>query len=363
MDIELREKDIIMTSRERVTLALQHKEADRVAIQDSPWSTTVRRWHKEGLPAGQSPASFFKYELMNISGNLSLRLPSETIEETEDYTIIRNANGVLRKNWKNSTSTPELLGFTVNSSEAWEKYKPRLKYDESRVNWKNAHAAYENGRKRGLFICYSGAIGYDKWGNIIGPETFLPAMLIEPEWPTDVYMTDAELHIATAGEMLARGIEFDGAFLYDDLGYKNGTFFSRETYREQLFPAHKKLFEFFNSRGIPVILHSCGCVKDFIPQFIEAGLTCLQPLETKAGMDLVELKKQYGDKLAFMGGIDVRAMAADDPAVIEEEISTKVGFAKQDGGYIYYSDHSVPDNVSFEQYKRVIELVHKYGKY
>ena len=46
---------------------------------------------------------------------------------------------------------------------------------------------------------------------------------------------------------------------------------------------------------------------------------------------LIELKKQYGDKLAFMGGIDVRAMRAEDPAVIEEEIRTKVGFAKQDG--------------------------------
>ncbi len=352
-----------MTSRERITLALQHKEADRVAIQDGPWATTIRRWHREGLPAGESPSSYFKYEIAGISADLSLRLPSETLEDTDDYTIVRNANGVLHKNWKHTTSTPELLGFTVNSREAWEEHKHRLEYDESRVNWNHALAAYKNTRERGFYITYSGAIGYDKWGNIIGPENFLPAMLIEPEWPKDVYMTDAELHIAVAEEMIARGIEFDGAFLYDDLGYRNGTFFSPETYREQLFPAHKRLFEFFNSKGMPVILHSCGCVKDFIPDFIRAGLTCLQPLETKAGMNLIELKKQYGDKLAFMGGIDVRAMSAEDPAVIEEEIRTKVGFAKQGGGYIYHSDHSVPDDVSFEQYKRVIELVHKYGKY
>ncbi len=352
-----------MTSRERITLALQHKEADRVAIQDGPWATTIRRWHREGLPAGESPSSYFKYEIAGISADLSLRLPTETVEDTDDYTIVRNANGVLHKNWKHTTSTPELLGFTVNTRKAWEEHKHRLRYDESRVNWNHALAAYENARKGGYYITYSGAIGYDKWGNIIGPENFLPAMLIEPEWPKDVYMTDAELHIAMAEEMIARGIEFDGAFLYDDLGYRNGTFFSPETYREQLFPAHKRLFEFFNSKGMPVILHSCGCVKDFIPDFIRAGLTCLQPLETKAGMNLIELKKQYGDKLAFMGGIDVRAMSAEDPAVIEEEIRTKVGFAKQGGGYIYHSDHSVPDDVSFEQYKRVIELVHKYGKY
>ena len=352
-----------MTSRERITLALQHKEADRVAIQDGPWSTTVRRWHREGLPEGESPTSFFKYEMTSIGADLSLRLPSEKIEETEDYTIAKNANGVIHKNWKNSMSTPELLGFTINSREAWEEHKHRLEYDDTRVNWDRALAGYKNAREKGLFISYSSAIGYDRWGNTIGPENFLPAMLIDPEWPRDVYMTDAELNIAAAEEMIARGMEFDAAFLYDDLGYRNGTFFSPETYREQLFPAHKRLFSFFNSKGIPTILHSCGCVKDFIPDFIEAGLTCLQPLEAKAGMDLIELKKQYGDELAFMGGIDVRAMSAEDPAVIEEEIRTKVGFAKQGGGYIYHSDHSVPDDVSFEQYKRVIELVHEYGKY
>lgn len=96
---------------------------------------------------------------------------------------------------------------------------------------------------------------------------------------------------------------------------------------------------------------------------IEAGFTCLQPLEAKAGMDLVELKREFGDQLAFMGGIDVRAMAHRNPAVIEEEIRTKIPIAKQGGGYIYHSDHSVPDNVSFQQYCRVLELVQQYGKY
>jgi uroporphyrinogen decarboxylase len=80
-------------------------------------------------------------------------------------------------------------------------------------------------------------------------------------------------------------------------------------------------------------------------------------------MDLPELKREYGDSLAFMGGIDVRAMANPDPRLIEEEISTKIPIAKEGGGYIYHSDHSVPNNVSFQQYCRVIELVKEYGSY
>ena len=96
---------------------------------------------------------------------------------------------------------------------------------------------------------------------------------------------------------------------------------------------------------------------------IEAGFTCLQPLEVKAGMDIVELKQRYGDHLAFMGGIDVRVMANPDPKAIEKEVRTKLPVAKQRGGYIYHSDHSVPSNVSFEQYCRVLELVRQYGSY
>ncbi len=114
---------------------------------------------------------------------------------------------------------------------------------------------------------------------------------------------------------------------------------------------------------MPTILHCCGYVKELIPHLIEVGLDCLQPLEVKAGMDVRELKEKYGDKLSFMGGIDVRAMANPDPNIIEEEIRSKFEVAKKGGGYIYHSDHSIPNNVSFKQYKRVMELVKKYGKY
>ena len=76
---------------------------------------------------------------------------------------------------------------------------------------------------------------------------------------------------------------------------------------------------------MPVILHADGNVKQLIPFFIEEGLTCLNPIETKAGMDLVELKQEYGDRLALFGGIDVRAIADPDPSVIEDEVRRTMG--------------------------------------
>jgi len=351
-----------MTSRERVRLALEHKEADRVAIQDGPWGTTVDRWHKEGLPEKVGPHEFFHYEFASVGPDLSLRIPAATLEETDEWIIRRGGDGAVHRNWKGRTSTPELVDFTIKTRADWDAHKGALKFDESRVNFENIKKAHVDARAKGLFFVFGGGIGYDhNSGSLLGPIRLLTAIVEEPDWIQEIFMMQADLGHAIVEELFVRGIDFDAAFYYDDLGYKNGLFFSPRAYREVLRPAHRRYLEPFKRRGLPCILHTCGNVTELVPDLIESGWTCIQPLEVKAGMDLIGLKKKFGDVLAFMGGIDVRKMALDDPGPIEEEIRTKVGFAKQGGGYIYHSDHSVPDNVSFANYQRVIELVHQYG--
>lgn len=149
----------------------------------------------------------------------------------------------------------------------------------------------------------------------------------------------------------------------DDLGYRNASLISPRHYKEIIFNADKLICDYFHDKNMKVFLHSCGCVKELIPYFIEAGIDCLQPLEVKAGMDLIELKKKYGDEMTFMGGIDARLYSNSDPKLIEEEIKTKFEMAKVNGGYIYHSDHSVPNVVSLSQYEKVLQIVRKYGSY
>ncbi|MBM4081747.1 MAG: hypothetical protein FJ278_18730, partial [Planctomycetes bacterium] len=119
--------------------------------------------------------------------------------------------------------------------------------------------------------------------------------------------------------------------------------------------------EWAHAKGAKVMMHSCGNILALLPDLIEIGLDGLNPLEQKAGMDLVAIKKQFGSKLVLQGGIDVRKMPQAD--AIEEEIRTKVTAAKVGGGYIYHSDHSVPDSVSFSDFCRVAALVKWYGRY
>jgi uroporphyrinogen decarboxylase len=380
----------MINSRERVLAALRHEEPDdRIPIQDSPWAATIVRWLNEGLPTNIPPADYFGYEVISFGADCSPRFPTRILEETAEYIVETTATGGVRRNHRDFSTTPEIIDYAVKTRADWEHIKERLTPSKDRVDWGGEQGLHEaeqkygaesvrvrgrtqwigglegcrRARKEGKFVCYSAAVGYDLLQSYIATPQLLMTVAEDPDWMRDMYKATTDLAIEMCEVMKQGGYQFDGAFIYCDLGYKNGTFFSPRHYEDQLHPTFQRLYDYFNQNHMPVILHSCGDVRRFIPYFIKEGLSCLQPLEVKAGMDVIALKEQYGDRLAYMGGIDVRNMALDDPSAIEAEIKAKITAAKRGGGYIYHSDHSIPNNVSLKQYQHVLELVHKYGRY
>ena len=352
------------TSKERIDLALQHREADRVALYDSPWPTTVRRWREEGLPDGKSPAEYFGYEIANVGYDRGFGITPEVLEETDEYVIRRTNLGSVTKDWKNRASTPELIDFLIKDEATWREVRDRYRPNEGRVDLEKTRQAVAQARAAGKWIALGGGFGFQLiFSRIVGPERTMVAMAENPDWAREMFEAVGEMTIGMAEIMLGAGVELDGAHLADDLGYRNGPFFSPAMYRELLFPIHRRVCDFFAARGLPVILHACGNVNELLPHLIEAGISALNPLEVKAGMDLLSLKREVGDAITLIGGIDVRTWARGDLAEIEAEIAEKVGFAKNGGGYIFHSDHSIPDNVSFETYQHVVELAHRYGRY
>ncbi|MFH1742433.1 MAG: uroporphyrinogen decarboxylase family protein [bacterium] len=372
-----------MNSVERILQTIDHQEPDRVPMADGFWPTTIERWHGEGLPenvpsinpAGKqgymrplrstdvSPADYFGLEMVQIRADYSPRFPTELIDEGGDTVLERTPYGALRRQNRNREGIPEVVEWPIKSRDDWDRIKPRLQPDPSRFNWTTTRGIYESARQKGQFVVLHAPVGWAHYHEYIKIDELLMIMAVEPEWAKEMFQHQAELVMALAQIVLDEGIQFDGALLSCDLGYRNGTFFSPEMYRSLQFPFDQKVGRFFRDKGLPVILHSDGRVKSLIPQFLDAGVNVLNPIECKAGMDLVELKREYGRDLAFMGGIDVRAMANPDPKVIEEEIKRKFAAAMVDGGYIYHSDHSIPNNVSLQQYRRVLELVRHYGVY
>ena len=354
-----------MTSRERVSKALHHQRPDRVPLHESFWEATINRWRQEGLPADVSADDYFETEFRSIGVNNSFGFPYEVVERTDEWVIARDDWGVLKRDWVDHRSTPELLEFPIKSRAEWDQLKGRLTPDPARVDWPGVTAEHARLRAQDKCLCLSVIPGYEAAWRKIGPEAILMAIADDPDWVREMYEYDTNMIIGMAQLYFDRGLDFDGAWLYDDLGYRNASLFSPRAYREQLFPYHKQMCNFLHAHGCPVVLHSCGHVLELTPMLIEAGFDCLQPLEVKAGMDLAHLVKEFGRDIALMGGVDVRTFFdGADEAAMENEIRTKLAIGMSSpGGYLFHSDHSIPTQVSFQRYARVVELVREYGVY
>ena len=352
-----------MTNRERFARVYNHQEPDRLPMHDSPWGTTVQRWHTEGLPEDVSPHQFFGWDsTAAIVNDNSPRFPVETLEETEDYRIHTTAWGATMKNWRHRGGVPEFLDFRIKDRDAWAQAKARMTPSEDRIDWKALEQNYPTWQARDIWITANAWFGYDVFASWhVGYERFLIALADDPDWCRDMIDTALDLNIAMLSMAWDRGYRFHAVRWPDDMGYRNGLLFSLDTYRKVIKPAQKRFIEWAHDRGVKAMLHSCGNIMDLVPDLVEIGLDALNPLEQKAGMDCFELKRKWGDKLVLEGGIDVRLMT--DGQAIEDEIRTKLDVLKQSGGYIFHSDHSVPENVSFADYCRIMELARYYGKY
>lgn len=126
-----------MSTKERMRRMFEHREADRVPITDIPWTGTIRRWEREGMPKGMDWREYFGADFCEMLGvDITPRLPVRILEETDRYVISTSAWGVTTKNFKEEDSTPEFLDYDVHTPERWEEVKKRMTVSRDRVDWK-----------------------------------------------------------------------------------------------------------------------------------------------------------------------------------------------------------------------------------
>ena len=353
-----------MTPRERMIRTFRHQEVDRIPMMDTAWRGTVKRWQNEGMPLRVDWQDHFGYDhWLRVHPNNSPLYERKVIEENDRYVIATSQWGQTVKQFKALDSTPEILDCYYNTPERWEEAKARmLKPDPSRIPWKmlqeNAPKWEANGEFRQLVVWFGFDVAHS---HMVGTEDFLIGMYEDPDWITDMFDTYLTTSLNMCQEILDAGYKFDGIFWYDDMGYKNTTFFSPEMYRELLKPFHKRAVDWAHERGLVTELHSCGFIEPLIPDLVEIGVEMLNPLEIKAGMNPERLKATYGDKLAFHGGIN--AQLWDDPEKVKAEMERIIPVMKEGGGYVFASDHSIPSSVSYKTMTEISELARKLGTY
>lgn len=352
-----------MTSRERIARMYAHQEADRIPIIDSPWPSTIERWHREGMPVGMDYIQYFGLDsVARIQVDSSPRYDEKTIEETDAYMIHTTAWGATLKNWKHAASTPEFLDFTIRDRQSWAKARSRMVPARDRINWNHLKEYYPRWRAAGQWIQAGLWFGFDvthSW--IVGTERLLLALVEDPDWCRDMFSHELETQLALLDMVWDEGYRFDCIGWPDDMGYKGTQFFSLEMYRDLVKPFQKRAIDWAHAKGVKAHLHSCGNINPFIPELIGIGLDALNPLEVKAGMDPIGIKNTYGRDLVLHGGIN--AVLWDYPDRIRAEMERVIPVMKQGGGYLFASDHSIPSSVSLEDFRAIVALAKELGAY
>lgn len=365
---------------ERMNKTLGHEEADRVPVSDFFWGSFIERWREElGLPSDRSIYKHYDLDWIVTIPNMDPHIKQfEIIEESEEEVIVRTGfDAVLRK--KFADPMPAYLEFATDTLEKMKDFRFDDHRDDRRylMGGDNQIAGVGDGFVRNLppwietvkslfpdFPVYGSVCeGHEMLWRIIGLNNVLLWIGLYPDQVGKFVdrIIKFSLGITEAQIKAADGM-LDGMVIWGDVAYTKDLLFSPDYWRKHFKPGVKAIVDLCHSYDIPVIYHGCGNVNKIFEDYIETGVDAYNPLEAKAGLDVVDLRKRYGHRIAFCGNMDVLTWAKASKEELRGVVLTKLNAAKG-GGFIFQSDHSVPGNISGENYDYAVNLVRDYGTY
>ncbi len=370
----------MLSGKERIERILTRRPVDRIGLFEVYWRETAESWARNGgIRNPEEVSDHFGLDLRRTGGEITpaawkaLNLVGDPgygqvlVEENETARLVRDGNGAILRWLRNGSGAPEHVGFAVRERPDWERsilpFLSDAGLDGSRIDFENYRRLREKcSRDSRFFVC--GVIGaFDLMAPMCGHENLLAGMALDPDWVKRMAMTYAETTVRLLESLFEREGLPDGLWVWDDLGFKDRPFMSPDMYRDIVFPAHRRLFDFAHSRKLPVILHCDGFIEPLLPLLVEAGIDCLQPIEIKAGMDLLRVKKNYGDRICLIGGMDINVLETNDLSEVDAMLKRTIPKVKEGGGYILQSDHSVSNRVEYRTYRHFVERGLELGGY
>ena len=358
--------------------AIERKPLDRIPRFDSFWEDTLAAWRRQGFPADANPDEFFDWDIRMMHVDASMRQEQKLLESDDRFMVFQDRAGYTVRKMVGKARALEWLDHVTKDRAAWDALKYGFKFnpnDTARIEtrsyfahmdeyptWSEAKGQFDALRATGKWIAFGVYGPWEGTWRHRGYTELLMDVVVDPDWVSEMATAQSDLVIACLQHAIGLGMKPDALFLVDDLASTRGLLFSPATWRAIFKPLYAGLGRFLHEHGISFWLHSCGNCETLIPDFIECGLDVLQPLQAAAGLDVRTLKPVYGNDLTFFGNIDVNAISGPAEAC-EVEVQEKVLFAKEGGGYMYHSDHSIPPEVTFDRYQWVMALLDQHGQY
>jgi hypothetical protein len=346
------------------------------------WTTTVKRFLREGLPRVQEipqtlsdngtitggdkvdPAgsefpdgnvrTFFHLDsyAAKFPANYSPLLPVKVLEEDEESRTFIDQYGIMKKERKNGTSPPLDMRFPISNRRDFDEYKEHYAGDSSGRLPRDWEHLSRTLRDRDFPIRLGGFpfgfLGMPR--HLLGTEGIFFALYDDPQLVKDINEFFLRF-VMDLWSPIIQAIRPDCVMIWEDMASGTGSMISHESFREFLSPYYVRMVDFLKQHGVENIhVDSDGYIEELIPLWVDLGVTGLFPMERKSGNDLVRIREKF-PRLQLLGGVDKRILeAGKGEADIDRELAIAGRLLRQ-GGYVPHIDHHVPDDSCWTNFR------------
>ena len=311
-------------------------------------------WERQGATPEELSFSAFSYRCearghIPVATGRTGDAPEQTIAETPEHRIYRDGLGRTMKLCKGFATLGLPLDFPVKNMDDWAKLKPRYQFSESRFasDWE---AQARRILAEGAVVCVGIPGGFDEPRELMGDEAACVAYYEQPELIHDILKTIGDTAFKVLDRVSAR-VQVDLLSVHEDMAGKSGPLAGPRQVKEFIAPYYRRLWDMLADRGARLFdQDSDGDMNAVIPAFLEAGVNCMHPMEPAANMDVVAIRRHYGKRLAFYGGIDKHVLRRSR-AEIMAELEYKIPPLVASGGCVIALDHRIPNGTPLANYR------------
>jgi hypothetical protein len=351
-----------MNSRERVLTTINHQIPDRVPlffnaidaklVREIGQGNMVQTWNRLGVDIFVMVRRTWCGDKPSGLGYSPTPPPPE---ESLGGAGMAGWNGIdeFGRRWEHG----RYVGGAVANREGLRRYspEPRLqeRFDRSSVeNWK------ANDPDRGyVLFSHTGPVGLTI--EAMGYMEFCYALYDKRDLIEESIDLKTKLFIETSRYALQLGLDF--VIMGDDMGFKGHGYLSPRDFKELAFPYYRRIVD---SIPAPVFWHSEGYVRDYIPMAVEAGIKGIHGMEPGAGMNMGEIKKEFGKDLVLMGNADGnQILCQSDLNLVREEVDRCMRDGMEGGGFILSIAGSAHEGVAAEALCEMCAYAQKAGVY
>jgi uroporphyrinogen decarboxylase len=330
------------TRKERVSRILNHLPVDRLPTQITYTGTMGKKCAAHFNVAEEELPEFFNNHLVRVDLSYEKRY-------NQDRSVVYDLWGAgfdAREEGYRIADSPLAGNDSLESIQWPDPTEESLFSRARRIIEEDTHTHF--------ILPNLGFALFERAWSLRGMEQFLMDLALQPEWAEELLERITVIQVELARGFVEAGV--DGGYFGDDLGAQRGLLFSPDTWRSLFKPRLKRMFDVFTRAGLPVVMHSDGDISPIIPDLIEIGLTALNPCQPEV-LDHHWLKNEYGDQLAFYGGVSTQKTL---PYGTREEVFTAgkqcIEQLASDGtGLIYGPSHRLMSDIPLENIESLLD--------